>query len=55
MPAGDSVPVQVNVLHADRFHALEKENRREAAAADFIFDIPRVFLDPDRLKALGEI
>jgi len=39
----------MNVLHADRLHALEKENRRETPASDFIFDIPRVLLDTDRL------
>jgi hypothetical protein len=44
----------VNVLHADRFHALEKENRRETTASDFIFDIPRVALDANRLKSLLE-
>ena len=42
------IPVQVNVLHADRFHALKEKHGREGAAVDRVGDVPLIVFDADR-------
>jgi len=42
-------------MTADRLHALEEKHGGKAAPADLVLDIPRVFLNPDRLDPLGEV
>ena len=50
-----SLPVQVNVLHADRFHALQEEYGGKAAASNLVVHVSVGFLDADRRQPLGQI
>jgi hypothetical protein len=45
----------VDVLHADRFHALEEEHGRKPAPRDLVDDVLLGVLDADLLEPVGKI
>jgi hypothetical protein len=49
------VTIQVDVLHADRFHALEEEHGRKPAPRDLVDDVLLGVLDADLIEPVGKI